>query len=115
MPEWRHTLRISWFRDDLDASLLWRHIGEMDAQANEASSLFQAFRNVDAFDYVDLTFGYSYRDWGRVALQVYNVADEDPPILGNNTGSISFNSGNTFPRLYDTLGRTYAVNVKVKF
>jgi outer membrane receptor protein involved in Fe transport len=115
VPEWRHTMRVHWFRNDLDASLLWRHIGSMDAQTNEAPSLFQDFRSVDAHDYIDLTFGYNYRDWGRLSLIIYNVMDEDPPILGNNTGSTSFNSGNTFPSLYDTLGRTYGVNVKVTF
>jgi hypothetical protein len=42
-------------------------------------------------------------------------SDEDPPILGNNTGSTAFNSGNTFPSLFDTMGRTYSINLKVTF
>ena len=115
VPEWRHTLRVHWYRNDMDASLLWRHISSMDAQTNEAASLFEAFRSVSSEDYFDLTFGYNYRDWGRVSLMIYNVLDEDPPILGNETGSTSFNSGNTFPSLYDTMGRTYGFNVKVTF
>ena len=36
-------------------------------------------------------------------------------ILCNNTGSTSFNSGNTFPSLFDTMGRTYSINLKVTF
>jgi outer membrane receptor protein involved in Fe transport len=115
VPEFRSTLRINWFRDSLDASVLWRHIGDMDAQAGEIDTLFQAFRSVDSQDYFDLTFGYDYEDFGRISLLVRNVADEDPPILGNETGSTSFNSGNTFPSLYDTMGRTYFVNLKFTF
>ncbi len=115
VPEYRHTLRFNWMRDDFDASLLWRHIGEMDAQTNEAGNLFEAFRSVDAQDYLDLSFGYSYQDFGRISLLITNVANEDPPILGNSTGSTAFNSGNTFPSLFDTLGRTYAVNLKLTF
>ena len=115
VPEFRSTLRINWGLDDFDASVLWRHIGDMDAQANEAASLFSAFRSVDSQNYFDLTFGYTYQDWGRISLLVSNVADEDPPILGNETGSTSFNSGNTFPSLFDTLGRTYSVNLKLTF
>ena len=115
VPEYRHTLRFQWLRDDIDASLLWRHVGEMDAQSNEAGNLFSAFQSVDAQDYFDLSVGYNYQDWGRISLLVTNIANEDPPILGNNTGSTAFNSGNTFPSLFDTLGRTYAINLKLTF
>jgi len=115
VPEFRSTLRINWFREQFDASLLWRYIGEMDAQVNEAAALFETFRSVDAESYFDLTFGFEYKDFGRVSLLVRNVLDEDPPILGNETGSTSFNSGNTFPSLYDTMGRTYMVNLKFTF
>ena len=115
VPEYRHTLRVNWFYDAYDASLLWRYIGAMDAQENEAASLFSAFRSVDAQDYLDLSVGFRYKDFGRISLLVSNITNEDPPILGNETGSTSFNSGNTFPSLFDTLGRTYSVNLKVTF
>ena len=115
VPEFRTTLRVGWYRGDLDASLLWRHIGDMKAQTNEASALFEAFRSVSAQNYFDLSFGYNFMDNARVALLIKNVADENPPILGNNTGSTSFNSGNTFPSLFDSMGRTYNVNVKLAF
>jgi outer membrane receptor protein involved in Fe transport len=115
VPEYRHTLRAQWMRDAFDASLLWRHIGSMDAQSNEAAALFPAFRSVDSQNYFDLTFGYNYNDMLRLSLMVVNVTDEDPPILGNDTGSTSFNSGNTFPSLFDTMGRIYNVAVKLTF
>ena len=115
VPEFRSVLRTQWYRDDFDASLLWRHIGGMDIQANEAAAAFPAFRSVDAQDYIDLTFGYTWQDTIRVSLLVTNVFDEDPPILGNETGSTAFNSGNTFPSLFDTMGRTYSINARLSF
>ena len=87
----------------------------MDAQANEADALFSAFRTVDANNYFDLTFGYTWNDTVRFSLLIANIADEDPPILGNETGSTSFNSGNTFPSLFDTMGRVYSASVKLSF
>ena len=87
----------------------------MDTQANEANALFEAFRSVDSNDYFDLTFGYTWNDMVRVSFLIANVLDEDLPILGNNTGSTSFNSGNTFPSLFDTLGRVYSANVNLSF
>jgi len=115
VPEYRHTLRVSWFRDNLDASLLWRHIGGMDVEPSQAPILYPDFRSVDAQNYLDLTFGFAYRDFGRISLLVANIMDEDPPILGNTTSSTAFNSGNTFPSLFDTMGRTYFVNLKLTF
>lgn len=115
VPEFRSTLRLTWGRDNFDGSLLWRHVGSMDAQANEADSLFPAFRSVGSQNYFDLTFGYNFSDFARFSVLIVNVADEDPPILGNETGSTSFNSGNTFPSLFDTMGRIYTANVKFTF
>lgn len=115
VPEIRSTLRVNWFRNEFDASLLWRHIGDMDAQDSEINTLFPAFQSVDSENYFDLTFGYVYNDFARFSLLLRNIADEDPPILGNATGSTTFNSGNTFPSLYDTMGRTYSVNLKFTF
>ncbi|WP_405219780.1 TonB-dependent receptor domain-containing protein [Lentisalinibacter sediminis] len=115
VPEFRSVFRTSWALDAFDGSLLWRHIGSMDAQPNEAPTLFQDFRSVDSQNYFDVTFGYTFRDNIRVSALVTNITDEDPPILGNNTGSTSFNSGNTFPSLYDTMGRTYTLGLKVSF
>jgi len=115
VPEFRATFRANWMLNDFDASLLWRHLGSMDAQANEADALFEAFRSVSSQDYFDLTFGYTWNDMIRLSLLVTNVFDEDPPILGNETGSTSFNSGNTFPSLFDTMGRTYSASVKLTF
>ena len=87
----------------------------MDIQSNERSALFPTFRAVEAQDYFDLALGYNFEDWARVSLLVSNIADEDPPILGNETGSTSFNSGNTFPSLFDTMGRIYSVNLNLAF
>ena len=115
VPEFRSTLRVNWVLDSFDASVLMRHIGGMDIQANEADAAFEAFRSVSSQNYVDLNLGFSYRDFGRISLLVTNVFDEDPPILGNETGSTAFNSGNTFPSLFDTMGRTYGVNLKLTF
>ena len=115
VPEYRHTLRAQWARGDYDASLLWRHIGSMDAQSNERDALFPAFRSVSSQDYFDLTFGYTWNEMIRFSAMIANVTDENPPILGNETGSTSYNSGNTFPSLFDTMGRIYNVAVKLSF
>lgn len=115
VPQYRHTMRAGWNKGMLDASFLWRRIGSMEAQANEAAALFPAFQQVDAQNYYDLTFGAQMTDNVYFSALITNIANTEPPILGNETGSTSFNSGNTFPSIYDTLGRVYAVSLKLSF
>ena len=115
LPEFRSTLRVSWFREQFDASLLWRHLGDMVAQDSEINNLFSAFRSVGAQDYFDLTFGYEYQDVARISLLVRNFLDEDPVIMGNATVRTAAGTGNTFAQLFDTMGRTYMVNLKFTF
>lgn len=115
VPTFRSTTRLSYNNGPIDLSLLWRRIGAMQAQENEAESLFEAFRSVDAQNYFDLTAGFEINDNAYVSGQVRNLANTNPPILGNNTGTTDFNSGNTFPSLYDTLGRVYSININLRF
>ncbi|MEL6366248.1 MAG: TonB-dependent receptor plug domain-containing protein [Pseudomonadota bacterium] len=115
VPQYRHTMRAGWNKGIVDASFLWRRVGSMEAQANEAAALFPAFRQVDAQNYYDLTFGAQLTDYAYVSGLVSNIAGTEPPILGNETGSTAFNSGNTFPSIFDTLGRVYAINLKLSF
>ena len=60
-------------------------------------------------------FGYRLWDKAQLSLGITNVTDEDPPIVGNEHGSTSFNSGNTYPGTYDTLGQVFTVGLNVKF
>ena len=41
----------------------------------------------------------------EVRAGMNNVFDEEPPIVGQAAGPSIFGNGNTFPGLYDTLGR----------
>lgn len=44
LPTTRWVQRTTWSYGDWDLSYLWRHIGAMDAQADEAASLLHDFR-----------------------------------------------------------------------
>ena len=48
---------------------------------------------------------------------VTNVLDKDPPLAGTSSGvgPTSSNNGNTFPQLYDSLGRHFFVSLTAKF
>ena len=49
----------------------------------------------------------------KVSFGVKNLIDEKPPILGNEAGDTSSNSGNTFPSNYDVYGRYYSLSAQL--
>ena len=76
---------------------------------------FPQFRTIDAFNYVDLTAAWDVRDNVKLRVGLTNLFSEDPPVVGNEAGTTSTNSGNTFPSVYDTLGRTLSLGLNVRF
>ena len=129
-PEWKHRLRGTWGTGwDVDLSVAWRYVGPVDLDINKgldpSLSLFCngscndfADAKIDSFDYFDVAFSWSVSD--NITLQggVNNVTDEDPPKLDSNTLSVSsppFGNGNTFPVVYDSLGREVFVSMTTRF
>ena len=67
------------------------------------------------WDYFDLSTRFSITDHYDLTLTAFNLFDKQPPNVGNNAGTTTANSGNTFPSTYDALGRRYAATVRLKF
>ncbi|MEE9380982.1 MAG: hypothetical protein V3V03_06230, partial [Hyphomonadaceae bacterium] len=114
-PEFRFIQRTTWSYGDLELSYLWRYLGEVELLDNEKAGVFDGFENIDAFNYIDFSGAYDINDNVRLSASLSNAFNEDPPIIGNDTGQTDANSGNTFPSFYDTLGRVYAVGINVRF
>ncbi len=115
ISEVRWIQRTSWLWNGLTVSAQWRHIDSVDIEKPEEAGTFAAFRSIDDYDYLDLFASYNYRDTVELSLGIDNVTDEDPPVVGNEAGDTSSNSGNTFPSNYDTLGRIYTFRVTASF
>ncbi len=112
----RWVQRTNWNWNDLTASLQWRHIDSVDAEPPERATLFPAFQSIESYDYLDLYVGYNlWDDRIRLSVGVENLTDQDPPVVGNEAGDTSSNSGNTFPSNYDPLGRVYTAGFRLTF
>jgi outer membrane receptor protein involved in Fe transport len=126
-PEWQWSVRTTLSFDDLDLSLLWRHIDSVSYEDGDAFSGVLAantgpvagrtvdFNEIEAYDYFDLTARFNVSDNLALTFSVQNLFDRQPPIVGSDLGSTAFNSGNTYPSTYDTLGRRYAVAARLRF
>jgi outer membrane receptor protein involved in Fe transport len=127
-PKWSWNQRTTLSMKPVDVSLLWRHISSFHYQS-DLTPLFSGqitgtgpfvgktvdFNKISAFDYFDLTARFGITDHFDLTLSAFNIFDKQPPILGNNAGTTTANSGNTFPSTYDALGRRYGAAVRLKF
>ena len=109
-PEWRHKLRATWVSTyDFDASLTWRHFASVNLFGGGA-----AINNtLDAQNYFDVSGNYYMSDDMRLRFGVNNVLDSDPPL--SSAVGAGFGNGNTFPQVYDALGRYIFAGVTVDF
>jgi len=117
-PEYRHRARATWLTPwDVDISGTWRHYGESeigvlaaDGSLNNGGARIDRF--FDAKNYLDLAATWQIMDTVVLRAGVNNVLDNDPPL---NTSVGTTGNGNTYPQLYDSLGRYFFFGVTANF
>lgn len=106
--------RLTYDRPGFDASLLWTHISHVSLE-DPIGSILPQFARIPAYDYFDLSFGVRPTKNLSLNLTVNNLLDKDPPLVGSGVGGTSYNSGNTFPTIYDPIGRSYTLGARLTF
>jgi iron complex outermembrane receptor protein len=129
-PEWRHKLDTTWRTPwaGVDVTLSWRYFNEVKRDAESSASdnpylsflgQFTGVRPTDSVlgsrSYLDVTGAVTLADKVTLRLGVNNLLDKDPPLTGNLTCPTGPCNGNTFPQVYDTLGRQIFGLVTVDF
>lgn len=123
-PRWRHNLRGTWdLRNGVSFSLLWRHVSPIPVDAAIAEELFGVEYNpiaakIPAQDYFDATVTYRVGDRYSLRMGVRNLFDREPAIVaGGQFGACGppLCNGNTFPQLYDPLGRFIFAGATINF
>lgn len=117
-PEWRHRARATWISPwNVDISATWRYFGEVEVAVLGANGSLnnggtRIDRYFDAENYLDLAATWQVRDTVTVRAGVNNILDNDPQLTlsAGTTGN-----GNTYPQLYDSLGRYFFFGVTADF
>ncbi|MFN3990583.1 MAG: TonB-dependent receptor domain-containing protein [Erythrobacter sp.] len=132
LPDWAANLRTTLTYKGFDASLLWRYISGFDVEPRTVPNTLQpgvvgsfgatnpnrvvgAYRSIDSYNWFDLNLGFNVTNDIRVAALIENLFDRKPPEVGSTIGSTAFNTGNTFPSVYDALGRRFSVTIGLSF
>jgi outer membrane receptor protein involved in Fe transport len=127
-PEWRHKARLTWTSPQgYGLSLQWRYFSAVDVDRSSSNptlnGTFSPFNaRIPSQSYFDLAFTARLGDHYNFRLGVNNILDREPPIVGANGSGAEINSctavfcsGNTFPNIYDALGRYIFAGVTLDF
>jgi outer membrane receptor protein involved in Fe transport len=95
----------------------WRHFGSVDVDTSSSNSqlagaVSEITKTLAARNYLDVFVSYKLTKMITLAGSINNLLDKDPPLAV--TGA-PFGNGNTFPVVYDSLGRRVNLNLNAKF
>jgi outer membrane receptor protein involved in Fe transport len=124
-PEWRHKARLSWNHPSgVGLSFQWRYFSGVDLDSTSDNETLAGTNTpfnerIGSQSYFDLAGTFRVSDNYAFRVGVNNILDRDPPIIGSNgptsvcPGVVC--SGNTFPQVYDALGRYIFAGVTLDF
>jgi iron complex outermembrane receptor protein len=126
IPEWRHKVRGTWQTPvGVDLTLTWRFIDSVELDATSSNPQLQnavpfSDRKLGSRSYFDLVAAYTMSDVAMFSnvtgrLGINNVLDKDPPLIGQDSCPGVLCNGNTFPQVYDTLGRFVFLGLTADF
>jgi iron complex outermembrane receptor protein len=118
-PRYRHKVRLTWDSPfGLQVSGLWRYFGDVDLDTNSGDPHFgaktedNANGHIGAKQYFDLSSAYVLPVKAvnlTLRAGISNLFGQAPPVLDQTIASPPFGNGNTFPNVYDSLGRVIFV------
>lgn len=119
LPKWRHKLRTTWSTPwNVDLAVTWRYIEEVKLSTTSSNPLLAGkYESGNAVfgsqNYLDVAANWNINKTYALRGGVNNILDRDPPVGGVTSGV--FGNGNTFPQVYDALGRRVFMSLTAKF
>jgi outer membrane receptor protein involved in Fe transport len=118
LPKWQFIQTSQFNSGPLTVLLRWRYLGKITQDAialgGDPASDY-AVPTIGDRHYFDLSASYNINDNFTFRFGVNNLLNSKPPIVGNDYGGTTENSGNTFPQTYDPLGRRFFIGATAKF
>jgi outer membrane receptor protein involved in Fe transport len=130
-PKWRHQARASYTAPNgMGLSLRWRYqdsvtLDSLDSNPNLQNTSASGpspggvarpgLAKLNARSYFDLSFTAKVGDNFNFRLGANNILDKDPPLTGSQACPAGPCNGNTFPGVYDAIGRYIYTGITLDF
>jgi iron complex outermembrane receptor protein len=127
VPAWRSKVQAVWNTPwNVNAALTWRYVESVDLDFTQSNALLTgpsapSDAHLGSRNYFDLALQWAVTKNFTVRGGVNNIFDKDPPVVSSTAGAFpsisgpALGNGNTYPQVYDTLGRNIFVGVTAKF
>lgn len=118
-PKWRHKLRLNWNTPwQTDLAVTWRYFKAVDLETTSDNPLLSGTARpvestLGARSYIDLAGTYALTKKITLSAGINNLFDKDPPLTSQAGTGVG--NGNTFPSMYDALGRKIFLNMTARF
>lgn len=106
-PEWKWTTRASLISGPMTGSVRWRHLSSVRDDNDDVDYVVE---KIGAYDLIDLTLSVEANEMLTFTAGVNNIFDKTPDLVGSNQAE-----ANTYPNVYDVLGRDYFVSAALRF
>jgi iron complex outermembrane recepter protein len=121
-PKWKHVFTINYDTpiQGLGFGARWRYVGKVLQDSNSPNPLLNGgvlppWTRLPNMTYIDLTASYVVNKTISLRAGVNNVLDKDPPIISTDYFNPPFANNNTYPQIYDALGRYLFGNITLSF
>jgi outer membrane receptor protein involved in Fe transport len=116
-PEWRHKLDATWITPwaGIDVTVSWRYFDAVSLDGEDSNPYLSFLGTANgplptdaqlgSRSYIDLTAAMTIADKYTLRVGVNNLFDKDPPLNGSSSCPTGPCNGNTWPQMYDALGR----------
>jgi outer membrane receptor protein involved in Fe transport len=117
-PEWRHKFRVTYTHPSgVGLSAQWRYFSAVDEERlssdpDLAGTVGPGDDHYGAQSYIDLVLTAQVGDHYSFRLGANNILDRIPPV---SVTPAPFGNGNTYPQVYDALGRYIFAGVTLDF
>jgi outer membrane receptor protein involved in Fe transport len=122
LPEWRSKLRGTWNTPwyNTALALTWRYMSSVKIDASSSNPLLagsyaQSNAQLSSQNYIDLAASWMIDKNFTVYAGCNNIFDKNPPVLSSTIAGPPYGNGNTYPQVYDALGRNLFISITAKF
>jgi outer membrane cobalamin receptor len=111
----RFNQRTTWNVGDFSLGYMWRFIGGTTVQSDKAGNYLPQNESIKAYNYFDLNGSWQAMKNLKLSVTVNNALDKKAPLIGTGIGPGTYNFGNTFPSVYDVIGRRFTMTATATF
>lgn len=111
-PKWKHAARATYMNGPFTFSTSWRYLGPVRDDNDEVEFYFERMK---AQNYIDFAVAFEASDNFTLTGGVNNTFNKKPPLSASAQNGGNGEQSNTFPNVYDVLGRSFFISGKLRF